>query len=142
MKIVRIVINNLYIVINTLSPCVPSLTLLCNFFFYVLGMQKKMKLRLHDAWTCFCLRNKTLLLIFYRYPGNYITYKFNWHLTLTKMVWQRHCWISLYFNQRSSAGLILLWYISFVILRNLSVIHYFHNNNKSYLNKFLSIVEY
>lgn len=139
----RIVINNLYIVINTLSPCVPSLTLLCNFFFYVLGMQKKkMKLRLHDAWTCFCLRNKTLLLIFYRYPGNYITYKFNWHLTLKKMVWQRHCWISLYFNQKSSAGLILFWYISFVILRNLSVIHYFHNNNKSYLNKFLSIVEY
>lgn len=138
----RIVINNLYIVINTLSPCVPSLTLLCNFFFYVLGMQKKMKLRLHDAWTCFCLRIKTLLLIFYRYPGNYITYKFNWHLTLKKMVWQRHCWISLYFNQRSSAGLILFWYISFVILRNLSVIHYFHNNNKSYLNKFLSIVEY
>lgn len=138
----RIVINNLYIVINTLSPCVPSLTLLCNFFFYVLGMQKKMKLRLHDAWTCFCLRNKTLLLIFYRYPGNYITYKFNWHLTLKKMVWQRHCWISQYFNQRSSAGLILFWYISFVILRNLSVIHYFHNNNKSYLNKFLSIVEY
>lgn len=69
-------------------------------------------------------------------------YKFNWHLTLKKMVWQRHCWISLYFNQRSSAGLILFWYISFVILRNLSVIHYFHNNNKSYLNKFLSIVEY
>lgn len=112
------------------------------FFFYVLGMQKKMKLRLHDAWTCFCLRNKTLLLIFYRYPGNYITYKFNWHLTLKKMVWQRHCWISQYFNQSSSAGLILFWYISFVILRNLSVIHYFHNNNKSYLNKFLSIVEY
>lgn len=79
---------------------------------------------------------------FYRYPGNYITYKFNWHLTLKKMVWQRHCWISLYFNQRSSAGLILFWYISFVILRNLSVIHYFHNNNKSYPNKFLSIVEY
>lgn len=69
-------------------------------------------------------------------------YKFNWHLTLKKMVWQRHCWISLYFNQWSSAGLILFWYISFVILRNLSVIHYFHNNNKSYLNKFLSIVEY
>lgn len=113
-------------------------------FFLCSWYAKKMKLRLHDAWTCFCLRNKTLLLIFYRYPGNCITYKFNWHLTLKKMVWQRHCWISLYFNQRSSAGLILhvFWYISFVILRNLSVIHYFHNNNKSYLNKFLSIVEY
>lgn len=138
----RIVINNLYIVINTLSPCVPSLTLLCNFFFYVLGMQKK--------WNCvymmlehvFVWETKRYFLFFYRYPGNYITYKFNWHLTLKKMVWQRHCWISLYFNQRSSAGLILFWYISFVILRNLSVIHYFHNNNKSYLNKFLSIVEY
>lgn len=101
-------------------------------------------------WNCvymmlehvFVWETKLYFLFFYRYPGNYITYKFNWHLTLKKMVWQRHCWISLYFNQRSSAGLILFWYISFVILRNLSVIHYFHNNNKSYLNKFLSIVEY
>lgn len=118
-------------------------------FFYVLGMQKKNEIAFTwclNMFFClrniFCLRNKTLLLIFYRYPGNYITYKFNWHLTLKKMVWQRHCWISLYFNQKSSAGLILFWYISFVILRNLSVTHYFHNNNKSYLNKFLSIVEY
>lgn len=139
----RIVINNLYIVINTLSPCVPSLTLLCNFFSLFLVCKKKNEIAF--TWCLnmfFCLRNKTLLLIFYRYPGNYITYKFNWHLTLKKMVWQRHCWISLYFNQRSSAGLILFWYISFVILRNLSVIHYFHNINKSYLNKFLPIVEY
>lgn len=139
----RIVINNLYIVINTLSPCVPSLTLLCNFFSMFLVCKKK-------KWNCvymmlehvFVWETKHYFLFFYRYPGNYITYKFNWHLTLKKMVWQRHCWISLYFNQRSSAGLILFWYISFVILRNLSVIHYFHNNNKSYLNKFLSIVEY
>lgn len=139
----RIVINNLYIVINTLSPCVPSLTLLWNFFSMFLVCKKK-------KWNCvymmlehvFVWETKLYFLFFYRYPGNYITYKFNWHLTLKKMVWQRHCWISLYFNQRSSAGLILFWYISFVILRNLSVIHYFHNNNKSYLNKFLSIVEY
>lgn len=139
----RIVINNLYIVINALSPCVPFLTLLCNFFSMFLVCKKK-------KWNCvymmlehvFVWETKLYFLFFYRYPGNYITYKFNWHLTLKKMVWQRHCWISLYFNQRSSAGLILFWYISFVILRNLSVIHYFHKNNKSYPNKFLSIVEY
>lgn len=139
----RIVINNLYIVINTLSPCVPSLTLLCNFFFYVLGMQKKNEIAFTWCLNMFLFEKQNITsYFFYRYPGNYITYKFNWHLTLKKMVWQRHCWISLYFNKRSSAGLILFWYISFVILRNLSVIHYFHNNNKSYLNKFLSIVEY